>query len=46
VVVEVYDKGQNGAPDKLVNTFNLNYPTAMVDAGITSSRYLVVKETD
>jgi len=45
VVVEVWDKGQNGEPDKLAFTRNLDYPTAMAnDVYITSSRYIVVKE--
>ena len=46
VVVEVWDKGANGAPDKLAKTFELSYPTAMTpsDCYITSSRYLIVKE--
>lgn len=46
VVVEVWDKGQAGAPDVLAKTINLDCPTAMTgsDCYITSSRYLVVKE--
>ena len=45
VVVEVYDKGLNGAPDVLADTKRLEYPTAMTDGiYITSTRYLVVRE--
>lgn len=46
VVVEVWDKGYNGATDTLAKTINLDYPTAMTgsDVYITDSRYLVVKE--
>jgi hypothetical protein len=48
VVVEVWDKGFNGEPDKLVATKNLDYPTAMTgdDVYLTSTRYLVVKEAE
>ncbi len=46
VIVEIWDKGQNGEPDVLARTVNLDYPTAMTDPGVylTSTRYLVVKE--
>lgn len=45
VLVEVWDKGQNGEPDKLAFTRTLDYPTAITnDVYITSTRYLVVKE--
>lgn len=46
VVVEVWDKGQDGQPDTLAKTINLDYPTAMTgpDVYLTSTRYLVVKE--
>lgn len=46
VIVEVWDKGQNGAPDTLAKTVELPHPTAMTDASVylTSTRYLVVKE--
>jgi hypothetical protein len=46
VIVEIWDKGQNGEPDVLARTVNLDYPTAMTDSGVylTSTRYLVVKE--
>lgn len=46
VIVEVWDKGQNGEPDILARTVNLDYPTAMTDSGVylTSTRYIVVKE--
>ncbi len=47
VVVETWDKGQNGEPDVLVNTQTLEYPCAMTPEGMTyihSGRYLIVKE--
>lgn len=46
VIVEVWDKGYNGAPDVLVKELRLDNPTAMTgsDCYITSTRYLVVKE--
>ena len=47
VVVEVWDKGYpKGAPDVLLATHFLDYPTAMTDRNVylTSTRYLVVKE--
>lgn len=46
VVVEIWDKGQNGGPDILAKTINLDHPTAMTgdDCYLTSTRYLVVKE--
>lgn len=43
VNVEVWDKTTNG--DKLVESFPLNYPTAMKETYITSTRYLVIRET-
>lgn len=46
VIVETWDKGQNGEPDTLVSTQRLDYPTAMTNSNtyLTSTRYLVVKE--
>ena len=47
VIVEVWDKGYpEGAPDVLVATHELPFPTAMTPDSlyIHSSRYLVVKE--
>lgn len=46
VVVEIWDKGFDGAPDVLANTINLDWPTAMTgdDVYLTSTRYIVVKE--
>lgn len=46
VVVEVWDKGQNGEPDTLAKTIELAYPTAMTPSElyITSTRYLKVRE--
>ncbi len=44
VQVEVWDKGLDGAPDTLVKTIDLNHPTFLAEIGITSTRFLVVKE--
>ena len=46
VVVQAFEKGQNGEPDSLVDEQYLNFPTTMTNGGtyLTSARYLVVKE--
>ncbi len=46
VIVETWDKGQNGEPDTLTSTQKLDYPTAMTNENtyLTSTRYIVVKE--
>lgn len=46
VVVQTWDKGQNGEPDKLVHEHVLGCPCAMTgdETYITSTRYLVIKE--
>lgn len=46
VIVEVWDKGFDGAPDALAFSRELAYPTAMTgsDVCLTSTRYIVVKE--
>lgn len=46
VVVQVWDRGLAGEPDKLVREIPLNYPTALTpeDLNIWDTRYLVVKE--
>lgn len=46
VVVQVWEKGHDGAPDKMVFERHLDYPTAMTgdDLYLTSTRYVVVKE--
>lgn len=46
VLVEVWDKGQNGEPDRLAFSRELNNPTDITgdDIYLTSTRYLVVKE--
>lgn len=44
VVVEVWDKSQDFERDKLVETLELGYPTAMVTPYITDTRYLIVRE--
>lgn len=46
VLVEIWDKGVDGAPDTLARTVELNYPTAMTDENVylTSTRYILIKE--
>ena len=45
VVVQVWDKGADGAPDTMVREVNLDFPTSLADdIYIHSTRYLVVKE--
>ena len=46
VVVQIFEKGVNGAEDQLIKEVVLGHPTAMTgnDVYITSTRYLVVKE--
>ena len=45
LVVEVWDKGYpEGEPDKLAKTVPLDYPTALFNDYLTSSRYFIVKE--
>ena len=44
VVVEVYERSGDGTPDKLVHSHTADYPTAMVNDYLTSTRYIVVKE--
>lgn len=46
VVVEIWDKGSEGQPDKLYRAIELNYPTSMTgpDCYVTGTRYLVVRE--
>lgn len=46
VVVEVWDKGAEGAPDVLAQVIPLANPCDMTGPGVylTSTRYLVVKE--
>lgn len=44
VIVQVWDKGQDGAADTMAMQVELGCPTAMASLGITSTRYLVVKE--
>ena len=46
VLVQVWDKGQNGEPDTMAFERELSYPTAMTgdDIYLTSTRYIVVKE--
>ena len=46
VLVQIWDKGADGAPDILSKEVTLGHPTAMTggDVYLTSTRYLVVKE--
>ena len=46
VLVQVWDKasGVSPGPDTLAKEVELAYPTRLEDFGITSTRYLVVKE--
>ncbi len=45
VLVQVWDKGQNGEPDTLAQEVTLGHPTAMTNGlYLTSTRYFVVKE--
>jgi hypothetical protein len=47
VLVEVWDKGQNGNPDILVRTVTLQNPCDMANDDslyLTSTRYLIVRE--
>lgn len=48
VVVEIWDKGFEGAADTLAKTYNLDYPTSMTDDNcyLTSTRYMIVKEAN
>ena len=44
VIVEIWDKGQDGAPDTKVKEINLDHPTMMATDYLTSSRYMIVRE--
>ena len=46
VIVQIWDKGHDGAPDVLAKEIALNNPTDMTgdECYLTSTRYLVVKE--
>jgi hypothetical protein len=44
VLVQLWDKGQDGAPDTLAEELNLDYPTALLDLCVWANRYIVVKE--
>lgn len=47
VVVEVWDKGVNGAPDVKAFERRLDYPTALAnDIYLTSTRYFIVREVE
>lgn len=44
VVVQTWVKGQDGAPDRLIDERVLHYPIELVDFYISFDQYLVVKE--
>lgn len=45
VVVQVWDKGYpEGSPDTMASEKVLSHPTMLDTFGITSTRYLVIKE--
>ena len=44
LIVQAWDKGQDGEPDTMASETPLNYPTAMAEVCVHSTRYLVVKE--
>ena len=44
VVVQVFDKGRDGAQDVLVTESNLNNPFDMAEVLIFNTRYIVIKE--
>ncbi len=44
VVVEVWQKGQDGAGDVKSAEHTLDYPTSLLEETIHDSQYLVVKE--
>lgn len=46
VIVEVWDKGFDGAPDSKAFEERLDWPTAMTSSAVylTSTRYIVVRE--
>ena len=48
VVVQTWDKGINGEPDKMASEQILANPTEMTNSStyLTSTRYLVVKEKE
>lgn len=44
LVVEVWDKKEEGIPDVLQSTVELTHPTDLKDFTIWSDRYLIIKE--
>ena len=44
LVVQVWDKGADGAPDRLDHEVKLDHPTFMASEYVHSTRYIVVKE--
>lgn len=46
VLVQTWDKGQDGQPDVLAHEQVLGHPTAMTNGNtyLTDTRYLIVKE--
>lgn len=46
VVVEIWSKGGDGAPDVKEREVPLSHPTAMCNEYLTSHRYMIVREVD
>lgn len=46
VIVQIWDKGHEGALDTMAKEIKLDHPTSMTgdDVYLTSTRYIVVKE--
>lgn len=44
LVVEVWIRGHNVEPDRLMSTHRLNNPTDMVTTYVFSEQYLIVRE--
>jgi hypothetical protein len=44
IIVQMWNKGVDGAPDNMVDEVPLNHPTALTTQTIWKERYLVIKE--
>lgn len=44
LIVDTWVKGQNGEPDRLVKSENLDHPTDLCDAMVWEGQYVVVRE--
>lgn len=44
LLVQVWDKGADGAPDVMAKEVPLDNPTALITEYVHGSRYIVVKE--